>query len=218
MAGGWVLFDLNGTLVDPGAMTATWPAGRGLALSILDEAVMQAMVDTITGEFREFPDYLRAAFEHRAALAGLGEDAVEAGIHAAQVLPPFPDAAAALASLRAAGMRVGVLTNSTAAAAARTLEAAGLHEHVEAVLGADSVGAYKPDPRVYGRAFEGLGAEDGEPWLVAGHWWDVTGAKRAGMRTAWIGRDEGVLLPGLPAPDVLAPDLATAAARIVAAA
>lgn len=218
MAGDWVLFDLNGTLVDPGAITATWPGGRGVALSILDEAVMQAMVDTMTGEFRDFPGYLRAALAHRAALAGLGDEAVEAGLHAAQALPPFPDAAQALGTLREAGLRVGVLTNSAKHSAERTLEAAGLGDQVETVLGADSVSAYKPDQRVYGRAFQELGVQAGEPWLVAGHWWDVAGAKRAGMRTAWVGRDEGALLPGVPAPDVLAPDLATAAEQIAAAA
>jgi 2-haloacid dehalogenase len=218
MAAGWVLFDLNGTLVDPGAMTATWPGGRGVALSILDEAVAQAMVDTITGEFRQFPDYLRAALGHRAALAGLGEAAVEQGARAAQALPAFPDAAPALASLRAAGMHVGVLTNSAADSAGRTLEAAGLSEHVERVLGADAVGAYKPDRRLYEHALRELGVAAAGAWLVAGHWWDVTGAKRAGMRTAWVGRDEGTLLPGTPAPDVLAPELASAAQRILAAA
>jgi len=215
MPAGWVLFDLNGTLVDPGAMTATWPGGRGVALSILDAAVMQAMVDTLSGEFRPFPDYVRAALAHRAALAGLGDEAVEAGVAAARALPAFPDAGEALAGLRAAGRRVGVLTNSAADAARSTLEAAGLQEHVEAVLGADGVAAYKPDRRVYEYALRELEASE-DSWLVAGHWWDVAGAKRAGMRTAWIGRDEGVLLPGVPAPDVLAPDLAAAAQRITA--
>ena len=52
---------------------------------------------------------------------------------------------------------------------------------------------------------------------MAAHWWDVAGAKRAGLRTAWIGRDEGALLATVPQPDVLATDLADAAAKIVAA-
>jgi 2-haloacid dehalogenase len=216
MPAGWVLFDLNGTLVDPGAMTATWPGGRGVALSILDDAVMQAMVDTMTGEFRPFPEYLRAALAHRAALAGLGDHAVEAGVHATHALPAFPDAAPALARLHEAGLRIGLLTNSSADAAERTLEAAGLHERFDAIIAADAVEAYKPDPRVYRRALEQLAPRNGAPWLVAGHWWDVAGAKRAGMRTAWVGRDEGALLPGVPAPDVLAADLATAAERIAA--
>jgi hypothetical protein len=38
------------------------------------------------------------------------------------------------------------------------------------------------------------------------------------MRTAWIARDEGVLLPSAPGPDVRAADLKEAAEAIAAAA
>jgi 2-haloacid dehalogenase len=79
------------------------------------------------------------------------------------------------------------------------------------------VRAYKPDRRVYGYALDVLGIQPGDAWFVAGHWWDVWGAKRVGMRTAWIARDEGALLPTTPAPDVRAADLAEAAERIGAA-
>ena len=69
---------------------------------------------------------------------------------------------------------------------------------MHAVVGADAVGAYKPDPRVYRNALDVLGLDAGETWFVAGHWWDVAGAKRAGLRTAWVARDEGVLLRDAP--------------------
>ncbi len=110
------------------------------------------------------------------------------------------------------------MTNSAADAASAALEAAGLLGELEAVLGADAVGAYKPDLRVYRHALETLDADPAETWMVAGHWWDVAGAKRAGLRTAWIARDEGELLSTTPAPDVRAEDLADAVGRIAAAA
>ena len=45
-----VLFDVNGTLLDPRALTATWEsAPSGLGLSVLDQTVQQSMVDTLTG-------------------------------------------------------------------------------------------------------------------------------------------------------------------------
>ena len=55
-------------------------------------------------------------------------------------------------------------------------------------------------------------------WFVAGHWWDVAGAKRAGLRTAWIARDEGAWLRSAPEPDIRAADLKEAAEAIAAAA
>jgi 2-haloacid dehalogenase len=214
-----VLFDVNGTLLDPRALTASWEgAPPGLGLSVLDQTVLQSMVDTLSGEFRPFTDYIRAALAHRARLLGLGDEAVDAGMEAAAALPPYPDAADALARLVVAGHTPTAVTNSAADAARSALGAAGLLEHMHAVIGADAAHAYKPDPRVYRNALDVLGIEAGETWFVAGHWWDVAGAKRVGLRTAWVGRDEGALLDSAPEPDVRAADLKEAAEAIAAAA
>jgi 2-haloacid dehalogenase len=213
-----VLFDVNGTLLDPRALTASWDgAPSALGLSILDQTVAQAMVDTMTGEFRPFSEYIRAALAHRARLAGLGDDAVEAGLRASAALPPYPDAADALARLVVAGHTPSALTNSPADGARSALREAGLLEHFHAVISVEAVRAYKPDRRVYAHAVELLGTPAGDAWFVAGHWWDVAGAKRAGLRTAWIGRDEGALLDTVPDPDVRAADLKDAAEAIAAA-
>jgi 2-haloacid dehalogenase len=210
-----VLFDVNGTLLDPRALTATWEgAPSGLGLSVLDQTVQQSMVDTLTGEFRPFPDYIRAALAHRAALLGLGDDAVEAGMRAAVALPAFPDADDALSRLRLAGHTPSAVTNSPAEGARAALHEAGLIDHFHAVIGADAVGAYKPDPRVYRNAIDVLDLDPAETWFVAGHWWDIAGAKRAGFRTAWIARDEGALIGTAPEPDVRAADLREAAEAI----
>ena len=213
-----VLFDVNGTLLDPRALTRAWEgAPPGLGLSVLDQAVQQSMVDTMTGEFQPFTDYIAAALAHRAELLGLGEEAVEAGRAAAAALAPYPEANDALARVVVAGHTPVALTNSAAEAARKALGAAGLLEHFHAVISAEAVRAYKPDGRVYGYALDVLGVAPGDAWFVAGHWWDVWGAKRAGMRTAWIARDEGALLPTTPAPDIRAADLAQAAEQLPAA-
>jgi len=213
-----VLFDVNGTLLDPGGLTAAWEgAPRGVGLRVLDDAVAQSMVDTMTGVFRPFAEYLRSALAARAAVLGLGEDAVRAGVEAAAALPAYPDAADALARLKLAGATLAAVTNSAADAARSALRDAGLLDCFHAVVGADAVGAYKPDPRVYRRALDDLAVAARETWFVAGHWWDVAGAKRAGMRTVWIARDELELLDSAPEPDVRAADLAEAAAALVAA-
>jgi len=81
-----------------------------------------------------------------------------------------------------------VLTNSAAVAGRHTLDAAGLLVRVDRIDGADAVRAYKPDPRVYE-----LTVAPEQAWFVVAHWWGVTGAARAGFRTAWTAADDGVL-------------------------
>jgi 2-haloacid dehalogenase len=216
---GCVLFDVNGTLLDPRALTASWEgAPADLGLSVLDTTVLQSMVDTMTGGFRPFTEYIHAALAHHAQLVGLGDDAVQRGMQAAAALPPYPDAADALTQLVDAGHTPVALTNSAVDAARSALGAAGLLDRFDAVLGADAVGAYKPDRRVYDHAVDVLGLAAGDAWFVAGHWWEVAGAKRAGLRTVWIARDERALLATAPRPDLRAADVAGAAEAIVTAA
>jgi len=185
----WVCFDLNGTLTDPRALT-----GDDRGPEILDDAVLLAMADTLSGGIRPFPEYLRAALDR--AVPELADRAME---RLAQ-LPAQPDAAEALALLRDAGHRIAVVTNSAREAGERSLAAAGLSELVETVIGADGAGAYKPDPRVYAHAARELGAPPAELCLVAAHAWDVLGAMRAGWQGAWAGHRERRLLSLVPTP------------------
>jgi 2-haloacid dehalogenase len=210
----WIAFDLNGTLLDPAALLGDEQAEIGRAP--LDDAVLQAMVDTIVGEHRPFPDYLRAALERRLRIAGADSDLIDAAMQRAAALPPFPDAAQALETLAGAGYRIAVVTNSAADAARAALRAAALDAHVELVVGADEVGAYKPDARVYRHAASRLGAPAEAICLVAGHSWDVLGAMRAGWAAAWVGHREHHLLSTVPEPLIQAPSLADAARQLAA--
>jgi 2-haloacid dehalogenase len=212
----WVLFDLNGTLLDPGAMGEPWD-DPAIGVEALDGAVFQAMADTLSGAFAPFPAYLQAALARRVALAGLDPAPLAEAAERAGRLPPFPDAAPALDRVAAAGRRLAVVTNSAAEAAEAALDAGGLLGRFERVLGADAVRAYKPDARVYRHALDELGAAPADAWLVAAHWWDVAGAKRVGLRGAWVSRGRGWLPATAPEPDVCAGDLDEAAAGILSA-
>ena len=205
----WIAFDLNGTLLDPAAMLDG--AHAELARRTLDDALMQAMADTLTGEHRPFPEYLRAALERALRVAGLEDAVLDEAMRRARTLPAFPDAADALASITDAGYRIAVVTNSAADAAKTAIAAAGLDRHVQAVIGADEVGAYKPDPRVYRHAATRLEAPPDSVCLVAAHAWDILGALRAGWAAAWVGHREQHLLSTVPEPTLRAATLAQTA-------
>jgi 2-haloacid dehalogenase len=189
-----VFFDLNGTLVDPGALIEP----RELALAALDEANVYAM---IVREAR-FVDLLEAAL--RRLLERVGRDPGEAAgaLERLPSMPAFPEAAEALDTLRAAGFEVAVLTQSARENAETLLANAGLR--MDRVLSASPL---KTDPRAYAPA---QGA-----WFVAAHWWDVAGAAGAGLRTAWVSRDDRVYPGAIPQPEIRAPDLLAAARAIV---
>lgn len=217
---GWVLFDLNGTLLDPAGIAE--PLGgsredRRLVAAAFHEALLLTMADAISGgPYRPLPDYLRATLERALRAADRDVGPLDAAMERAGAMAPFPEADAAIGLLRDAGLRTGVLTNSTADAAERALTSAGLRDSFEVVIGSDAVQTFKPDARVYTHAAERVASHGAEIVLVAAHAWDVTGAMRAGLRGAWVARSERWLVPVVPEPDIRGDDLEDVARKLMA--
>lgn len=206
-----VLFDLNGTLLDPGGIGEPLGLSRTHSLEALDEAVLLAMAETLSGGYRPLPEFVRAALARRG-----GPDGIDAAMERVAQMPAYPDAREAIELLGRAGMDVGVLTNSATEAGEAALEAAGLRNGLSLVVGTDQVQAFKPDRRVYRLGCERAGCEPAAVCMVAAHGWDLMGAGRAGMRTAWVARKEGRLADVVPEPDLRGATLLDAAAGIAA--
>jgi len=206
----WVLFDLNGTLVDTAVMAQPLGdsgADEDLVAAAVDDAVQLAMVVTLTGREAAFADLVRAGLRRRLRLAGREHGLADDAVGLMGSMPAFLDAPAALEHLRGIGLRLGVLTQSSAEAADGVLRFAGLRDRIEVVISAPESGAFKPDPRPYAMALERIGARGGEVALVAAHWWDVAGASAAGLRAGWVARRDLVLPDGIAEPDVGGRDL-----------
>jgi 2-haloacid dehalogenase len=172
-----LLFDLNGTLLDPGAHREA-----------IQAAVRLAMAHTMAGEFRPLAELVQAV-----------------GGEVPEQMDPYPDVPGGLIRLRDAGHRLAVVTNSAAETAKRHLERAGLLACFEHVVSVEEVQAYKPDRRVYEHALEVVNVPAGEAWLVAAHDWDLIGAHAAGLRTVFVER--GGPQPVTFQPDVTVPSL-----------
>jgi HAD superfamily hydrolase (TIGR01549 family) len=96
----------------------------------------------------------------------------------------YPDVPQALARL-AARFPIAALTNGNA-----DLNRIGLHEHFEFQLGAREHGCAKPDPGIFLAACERLGCAPHEVLHIGDDPdLDVVGARRAGLRAAWINRN-----------------------------
>lgn len=134
--------------------------------------------------------------------------------HAMAGLTAHPDVRTGLEMLRDSGWTMVTLTNSTSTTAVSSLATAGLDGLFDQVLTVEAVAKYKPDPAPYQMAAAFLGKPVDEIWMVASHDWDLAGARRAGMRTAYVRRD------GLPwasiyePPDVAVDDFVELADRL----
>ena len=214
----WVLFNLTGTLVDPTVIAQPLGdsgADEELVLSALDDAVAMAMADAMTGVMTPLDELVEAAMRRRLRLAGVDESRAASARELMGTMPAYLEVPGALESLRSRGLRLGVLAQSAADATDSVLRFAGLRDRFELVLSAQEAGAYKPDLRGYRMAIERTGANGDDMVFVSTHWWDVAGAKRAGMKTGWVARRERSLLDTVPAPDYTGRDLAEISDAIV---
>ncbi|HEU5470862.1 MAG TPA: haloacid dehalogenase type II [Actinophytocola sp.] len=100
-------------------------------------------------------------------------------------LPAWPDAAPGLARLRT---RYTVVATSNGGFALLTNLVKAAELPFDAVVSAELVRRYKPDPEVYQAVAGLLDAEPGDVLMVAAHTWDLAGARAAGLRTAFIER------------------------------
>ena len=94
-------------------------------------------------------------------------------------------------------------------------EAHGLGNLFAGHLSAADFGRWKPAPAPYLAGCLALGLPPDEVTMVAAHSWDIHGAHRAGLRTAWITRLESVRPDIFDPADLEGPDLPSVVAQIV---
>ncbi|MFV2172224.1 haloacid dehalogenase type II [Actinomadura sp. LOL_016] len=218
-----VLFDVNETLSDlsslrgrledvgaPGHLLPTWFAGT----------LRDGMGLTAAGAYADFDEVAECGL--RGLLTGLDGWAGDARRAAAHVASGFthldvhPDVPDAVRDLRSSGLRLATLTNGTVAVTERLLRDADVRDLFEALLDVSAPRAWKPAAAAYRYATDRLGVAPDRTLLVAVHPWDVDGARRAGLRAAWLNRD-GVPYPSMfERPDHTITDLRDLSAVLVA--
>ena len=190
-----VVFDLYGTvLAIEGARDAVAAAGApdpdGFVWAWRRKQLEYAFVSSLAQRYRDFDELTALALDWACAQFALRLDPAgrHALLHAARMLPAYPDVEPALRALAARGIARAVLTNGTLASANAALEQAGLRGLLDDVLSVEAVRCYKPDPRVYALAAERFACAPGEIVFVSSNGWDAFGAASFGLRVVWCNR------------------------------
>ena len=190
-----LVFDAYGTLFDVHSVVRLceelWP-GKGAQLSQLWRA-KQLEYTWLRSLMRRYLDFSRVtedALAYACAELGLAlDDARRARLLGAyRELATFPEVAGALATLKAAKIRLAILSNGSPTMLRPLVARAGLSGVIGTVLSVDSRKIYKPAPTVYRLAVERLRLPKSAIGFVSSNGWDACGAKSFGFRTFWINR------------------------------
>jgi putative hydrolase of the HAD superfamily len=187
-----VAFDLDDTLLDRRRSFEQFVRCQWERFSQrLDGVTLDRYVQVLTELDRDGYAPRKGLFAGAIAEFGLASDLAEillndyrSGFPAACVL--FPDARRTVEALRAAGLKLGLITNGSMRMQSRKLECLGLSALFDAILISDAEGISKPDPQIFHLAVERLGVRPDRAVFVGDHpTVDVAGARAAGLRAMW---------------------------------
>lgn len=192
-----VVFDVNETLSDMAPMAVRFAevgAPEQLAMPWFAMLLRDGFALTAAGTTERFSRLGRGALRQLLFSATLNRNldaAVEYIMGGFMSLPLHSDVPDGVRALRRAGLRLATLTNGSTAVAEQLFATAGIREEFEALLSVEDVGVWKPARGAYEYAARVCGTDLDDMLLVAVHPWDIDGASRAGMCTAWVNRGGG---------------------------
>lgn len=193
------VFDAYGTLFDVHSAVGRHRAhlgNRADAVSALWRA-KQLEYTWLRSLMRRHADFWQVtgdALDYAFETHGIHDNDLRQDLMAAYLrLDAYPDVAATLHRLKAAGVQTAILSNGSPPMLHAAVTSAGIADLIDAVWSVEEVGVYKPDPRVYALAVERLGVEPGAVCFQSANPWDAAGAACCGLRVVWINRTGGRL-------------------------
>jgi 2-haloacid dehalogenase len=188
------VFDAYGTLFDVNAAIARHREAAGPHAYRLSEIWRTKQLEytwtlTLAGRYVDFWTLTERALDHALARVPSVAPALKSPLLDAYLrLDAFADAAATLAELKRRGHRTAILSNGSPPMLDAAVAAAGIGSALDAVLSVESVGVYKPDPRVYTLVTATFTVAPAAVTFVSSNRWDVMGAATFGFRAVWINR------------------------------
>ncbi len=158
--------------------------GNGMPASVLGGAVRYTLLRNLS--FRWAEENLDTSESARL------RDAVEAMMKpfdedSAESTELFPDTFGALSTLARNGVAMGLVTNTSTAAALRMMDRFGMKGFFPVVVSRNDVPLLKPDPAMLRKAEAMLGADVG--WMVGDSVFDADAARSVGIRSIIVRRD-----------------------------
>lgn len=188
------IFDAYGTVLDVHSAMARHAAQLGADWQRISQdwrikQLEYSWVRSLAGRHRDFSELTDEALRFVAARHGIHDTALLNEIaRAYRALDAYPEVPDVLERLRQAGIARAILSNGEPGMLAEGVAAAGIAGLLDDVLSVESVGVFKPDPRVYRLACDRLGVAAGETAFLSSNAWDAFGAQVFGFRVFWVNR------------------------------
>jgi 2-haloacid dehalogenase len=202
------VFDAYGTLFDvhaPMRKLAPEIGGKAEDVSKLwrQKQLEYSWLRSLMGVHADFWHVTGEALDYALDHFGVEEPGLRDEIMALYLkLEAYPEAAEAVAAVKAKGKLTAILSNGSPAMLEAAVRHAGLEKLFNFVLSVEDVGIYKPSRRVYRHAMQKLQIHEAAAvCFVSANTWDAQGAAQFGFQSVRVDRfglkDDRI--PGRPA-------------------
>lgn len=188
------VFDAYGTLFDVHSAVGRLrddigPGADDLSKLWRTKQLEYTWLRALMGKHVDFWQVTGDALDYALASTGLGNAATrQALMDAYLTLDAYPEVPAMLARLKAAGMKLAILSNGEPKMLDAAVKGAGIDKVLDHVLSVEAVGIFKPHPSVYQLAVDQLEVSASAISFQSSNAWDVNGASSFGFRPVWINR------------------------------
>ena len=100
----------------------------------------------------------------------------------------FPEIKPMLEHLQSAEIKTAILSNGSPDMLHAGTKNAGIDHLIDHIFSVESVGVFKPSPKVYQLALDGLSLKKEELLFFSSNQWDVAGATHFGLETVWVNK------------------------------
>jgi 2-haloacid dehalogenase len=188
------IFDAYGTLFDVHAAIARHRAQAGpdadrVSATWRSKQLEYTWTLTLAGQYRDFWVLTERALDYALALVPTVDKSLKPALLDSYFkLDAYPDARAALKTLKAKGHKTGILSNGSPAMLESAVDTADIGDDLDAVLSVDALKMFKPRPEVYGLVTDHFKCRTGDVTFVSSNRWDVMAGIRVGFRGIWVNR------------------------------
>lgn len=188
------VFDAYGTLFDVNsaarsAQSALGENWRPLAELWRAKQLQYTWLRGLGGHHADFWKVTRDSLDFALESLNLKDEALaERLMNLYLSLHAYPEVAETLNRLKAAGMKLAILSNGTPEMLASAATNAGIVEMFDAILSVEEVQVYKPHASVYELTCKRLHLPATAICFLSSNGWDAYSAKAFGLRVLWCNR------------------------------
>jgi 2-haloacid dehalogenase len=188
------VFDAYGTLLDVHSAVGRYRAAAGPDADRMSDIWRTKQLEyswtlTLAGHYVDFWTLTSRALDFALERVPSVDRALRPKLlDAYRTLSAFAEVPATLASLKAGGGRLAILTNGSPDMVGTAVKAAGLDSVLDAVFSVDTLRIYKPRPQVYELVTRSFGVAPADVAFVSSNRWDVMGAVAFGFKAFWVNR------------------------------